>query len=510
MRLGPKTFLASSVVTLLVLLLGYVFWVDRLVIPEPGIPGAYGQLLLESGAELQGKVVVESGSNSQYGIDPLVLSDYFRAPVLIVAVNANFPLRLKIQNLRHYLLPGDVLILPLEWNMYIDDHVLTDDFIDVITADQLNASYYYHNLPSLQRIRFILQQLPLQAVAGTTFKSKAEEVLTRDVLTRLGRYRDYTRHANAAAFGAAPSRKAPAAGAPQGCNGYILGHQIFRTGFVISDEFRAALKSLRVLRERGVRVVFTWPSVADSEGSRCYGNGSLGKEISQYADDIRAIVKEAGYPMIGTVNDARFPARCFADTHYHLTGDCAIERTEQLVAELAAAGIEPVNSEASLNDLRVATERLVESDMERTIAQLESELRPLETAQLTRFDQPDVVLSGWYQPSATGVWSKGNTSTIVFRLPADTPIQNGVTLTLTGRYFNGSEATVVTLNALTQGAHDLSNAEFHVPSNAIADGIVRLVIEHQEPVSPLQLGISQDPREIKYQLTAIEVVPSSG
>ncbi|MEM1153544.1 MAG: hypothetical protein AAGI44_05345 [Pseudomonadota bacterium] len=509
MRIGPKTFLASTVAVLLVLLLGYVIWVDRLIIPEPGIPGAYGQLLLESGAELQGKVVIESGSNSQYGIDPLVLSDYFRAPVLIVAVNANFPLRLKIQNLRHYLLPGDVLILPLEWNMYIDDDVLTNDFIDVITADQLNASYYYHNLPSQQRIGFVLQQLPLQAVVATALKSKAQGQQTRDVLARLEQYRDYVRRPSAAAFGAAPDRKAPAADAPQGCNGYILGHQIFRTGFVISDEFRAALESLKVLRERGVRVVFTWPSVADSERSRCYGNGSLGEEISQYVDDIRSIVEEAGYPMIGFANEARFPARCFADTHYHLTENCAIERTEQLVAELAAAGIEPVDSQASLDDLRAATEIALQHRVEGTIARREAELRPLDTAQLTQFDQPDVVLSGWYQPTATGMWSKGNSSTLSFRLPADMPTQKGVNLTLTGRYFNGKEPTLVTVNAQPQVARDLSKLALKVPANAISDGVIRLVLEHQDPVSPSQLGISQDPRKIKYQLTAIEIEPSS-
>lgn len=126
----PIQFLLSCIALFVLLALSYAVAVDQLIIPDDEIPFPYRQFLLEATGPIAGKVVIDSGSNGIHSFDTKILSEYFKAPVIIVSDSAGNPVKYKIYNLERHLNPGDILILPLEWSSYNSDKSLSAKFVE--------------------------------------------------------------------------------------------------------------------------------------------------------------------------------------------------------------------------------------------------------------------------------------------------------------------------------------------------------------------------------------------
>src|SRR3569832_1770731 len=99
----------------LAMLLSYDFFTSH----NRQVPYSYGQFLLEQVGSP--RIVIDAGSSSAFGIEPALIEQAFRRPVIDVADNGSIPLDMKIHRIIKYARAGDTLILPWEWVYYTRD-----------------------------------------------------------------------------------------------------------------------------------------------------------------------------------------------------------------------------------------------------------------------------------------------------------------------------------------------------------------------------------------------------
>ncbi|MEH6590753.1 MAG: hypothetical protein V7746_10870 [Halioglobus sp.] len=351
-------FLVTSLCCFLATLAGYVVLIDRMGITRPAVSSPYSQFLLESAGSIQGKVIVDSGSNSVHGIDTEQLSDYFQAPVLVTASTAGFPLGPKIWNLSRYLLPGDVLILPLEWNQYVYPDSYPDDYIASLYNSDTRRSQDYTNLPLWEKITFIFTRLPFTDAISAVWQRLSQTADQQAQRRKLNAYQKRLHSGPGRAFGGnlqsgpkKPSLGVMRNGRMRSCDDYIFAQQK-KNGLVISEAFIDALAPLKALRAKGVNIYFTWPAVADHASSQCYqGQWPSTEALQAYVSDITALTESVGAQFIGSPEQQQMPAHCFLDTYYHLTQECAQTRTHILVQLLADRHIATLESTVSAGEM---------------------------------------------------------------------------------------------------------------------------------------------------------------
>jgi hypothetical protein len=115
---------------------------------------------------------------------------------------------------------------------------------------------------------------------------------------------------------------------------------------------------------------------------------------------------------------------------------------------------------------------------------------------------------GWQTREPWGRWSDGRESVLKFKWPAGH--SRSADLRLWAHYFDGSEDTDVLVNDRPVGSIRFgSKAPTTIPidlgESSRRDGVVTLRFHHHNPVSPRQLGQSEDPRMIKFGLRAVEL-----
>jgi hypothetical protein len=353
MPMNSRMFLSISAVMFLAMLVAYPWLVSSRAMPENDLPYSYRQVLLESSAAVEGKVIVESGSSGAMGIDPGLLSDYFKAPTIIMAVNVSYPLLPKLKNISNFANPGDVLILPLEWTFYMQKDTYSDDFVRLYFSPYMDSTVdYFHGLAALGKFEQIYTKIPLKYVRDRMADLTLSEYLERRTgvqtyglyMTRY-RARQYQASLNSddhSAF-ASEMNAGPMAisetlyinGKLRRCDDYLFALPS-RERLELSDAFRKNLKYLETMKNRGVQVYFTWPTVVDNEESGCYTKRFLqpGVSLDGYASYIKTNVEAAGFTFLGEYEDSHFPASCFLDTYYHVTQACAVQRTQKLVEAL--------------------------------------------------------------------------------------------------------------------------------------------------------------------------------
>jgi len=360
MAMSARSFLIFSLISFLLMLVAYAWLVSARAIPERTMPFFYPQFLLESSKPIRGKVIVESGSNSVHAIDPYQLAEYFQAPTLVTANNAGYPLEPKIFNLAKYLRKGDVVILPLEWNQYVYPDTYPTDFLSRVLDPDKSIGHYFNNLPTWKKLQFIYTKLPLVDAFNTIWANIGESAEPDTDMRRVNALAAKLGSGQRRAFGgnlrSGPKDMAAGmtmnSGRLKKCDEYLFAQQQLLYGYKISDTFRRNLPLLKHLQNQGASVYFTWPAVVDHPQSQCYTGEVFPREsLQRYARDIESLVESEGFRFIGSIDDSRFPADCQLDTYYHLTERCALLRTSKLIDQLKAAGVEPIVSDHTPEDL---------------------------------------------------------------------------------------------------------------------------------------------------------------
>lgn len=506
----PIKFFVSCVAVFILLAASYAFVIDRWAIPGQKLPVPYNQFLLESTASIEGKVVIDSGSNSIHSFDTQILSDYFLAPVIIVADTAGKPLRYKIFNLINYLNSGDILILPLEWGNYSSKEEFSVSFLENVIQKRRAFDYYINGLPFTEKLDFIFRKLPFKMTLDSFLDNEERTALRSETtFNRLDRFEKRLKNRNNTSFGGVVRdgpEKIHFAAFYNSCDKYIFGDITESEFGKVSEIFVSDLDVLEKLAEEGVSIYFTWPVVVDAVGKDCYGDPLVRERIQSYTDSIADIVESRGFKFLGVPSDSHFDSECFLNTFYHIRYSCALERTRSFVATLKQQGVAPLNTSINQAEMGEVIEDYIRNRREEEAGQFP----PLAEGVVATLDQEKNIFfrSGWSSAEKTGTWSIGTESVFQLRLVPGLLKQEYVYLGIDGHYFNGEEMTKVEINGVSYGAEILRSHVFRVSTNTILDRRVTVRLRHSDVRSPKMLGQGEGTRMIKFKLQTVSLSQS--
>lgn len=463
---------------------------EFLVPPERIVPHAYHELLLRNIPSP--RIIVDSGSNSRFGIAPAVLEAEFRRPTVVAADHGSVPLEMKVARLERYARQGDVIILPLEWIHYTRS-TIPADFKARIGSE---FSSYYRSLPVLDRFAFVLKHMSLtdfaQGIRGWVKEIEAQGI--RNWIKAPGNQVEKRRfHHTLVAASVRPNGdyKAdslkPAKPRGTACDQY-LGIQPDQIADVV---YEAAERLARLQQERRATVILTWPSIA---GKGCY---QAAMPVAKMTSAIKDIFERAGIAVVGTPQDAAFGEEYALDTNYHIDSTAAQVRTARLAQAIRQAGITITPSDiptiAPLADAALSREEArMHADEVKDLQGLVSGVYKLGTPE---FNRHFTLLSGWYPEQPGQVWSRGETSVIAFR-----PGKANCAMVVGGNYFaNQGPSTFVLSNTFIKKD---DGQPLSIPGGSAP---LYLQMFHPNVASPLKLGLGLDTRSLRFSLNTIAV-----
>jgi hypothetical protein len=271
---------------------------------------------LRIASEIQGpKVVVVSGSSGLFGMRAQDLQAATGRPAVNLSTHAGLGMDYNLYLARRVAGPGDVVILPLEYEMYQRDRPLNE----LVASTSLAIDFgYFRTLPPSERINY-LRLLSLERVLA-------------GVLARWNPVEDY---------GGYDVRKLNAWGDQTGME--LTPQTQSRLRRDLADARRRALRFdpeagavrslatfIRWCRENDVVVYAAWPSHVDAAPFQ-------GPAFEAFQQAVREFYDEHGVAFIGDAAPVhRVGRRLTADTRYHLTEQGARVRTRRFIEALCS------------------------------------------------------------------------------------------------------------------------------------------------------------------------------
>ncbi|MCP1845507.1 hypothetical protein ACVIHI_009027 [Bradyrhizobium sp. USDA 4524] len=150
---------ASSLASFALVSVTYVGLVT-LTIPENSIASTYKWLLLEHAPGP--RIIIDSGSNGHHGIDAAERSKAFNIRAINVADNAGYSLVDRSRRILEFAKPGDVVIMPIEWQGYSDPD---GDAGYARLSLELTTEYFWAQTPTERARRILTTPFPIVARA---------------------------------------------------------------------------------------------------------------------------------------------------------------------------------------------------------------------------------------------------------------------------------------------------------------------------------------------------------
>jgi len=360
---GKKFFLVSTL-TLPIVCFFYFLAVDNLIVIDRKIPFTYRQFLLEASSSISGKIVIESGSNSLHSFDAVMIEEYFNRPVIVLGDNAGYPLRHKIQSIKRHLNPGDILVLPLEWSLYIRTKNFSEDYVTGILNGGM-LSGYYKDIPLKEKIEFIFGGMSLGKIFHSTVK---ENVLVHSHDATVETYQNsYSRikkifEGNDLTLNKNGSSKRNLDLSKKvdfktsSCDQYLFAALVDPARNRDSKYFPEDLSLIKNMSQRqGIKVYFSWPTVVKARNDLlCYG-ALYNSYIKDVENNIINWVEQEGFSFIDSPKENVYSSECYLNTHYHIQQKCQKVRTSKLIVDLYSAGLR----KADLNELNIGQEIMI-------------------------------------------------------------------------------------------------------------------------------------------------------
>ena len=252
------------------------------------------------------KVVVVGGSNATFGVDSEALERALCRPMVNMAMHAGLGPAFMVNEIKHELGQGDVVIMALEQSLYHASDLLHD-------AHYQAVDHYPDALRNLSPWHW-------------------PKVIGGVVVMRL---RSAWRRWSGLAWPLPPSIYSVSGFDDRGDLVHYdtgIGSKVWTTDVdtlvlePLSRHFMDIANELqRVSNERGATVVYTWPALASS--ARAPGRDEA----------IRKALMRADLRMVGEAAQHHFPDTAFLDTRYHLRQWGRTKHTEQLINDLCTA-----------------------------------------------------------------------------------------------------------------------------------------------------------------------------
>lgn len=124
---------------------------------------AYQHKIAAANAVAGPRVLVVAGSNAMFGIDSRQLESFWNLPVINLAVNAGLGLPYILDASRRAARPGDFILMPMEYALYLDDGKPNSQVIDYVIARDMD---YWRSLSRFEQLRFSAGMAPERWLHG--------------------------------------------------------------------------------------------------------------------------------------------------------------------------------------------------------------------------------------------------------------------------------------------------------------------------------------------------------
>ncbi len=494
--MNSKQQLIIFFTTLTVLICTYFLCIHFLLIPQDKqFRYSYRQFLLENTPSP--RIILQAGSNVQHGINPLTIEQTFGLPTISVADTATVPLSHKIYLLLRYIKPGDIVVLPLEWQYYSEQSTLAKPYLKLILDDR--AAHYYHALPFYEKLQVVFFDLPLNAIMSRLRDGNKNIVELGKEDNTANIFREYLGYNLGSRGDFLDDKSKPTDQSPEDyhCDGFIFSEQI-NNGWKLSTQFLKNIQLLRKLKNRGANIIFMPPTVV---GKECYST-SLTPQYSDFFASITSHLQSNNFIFLGQPKQNSYDKKYFRDTPYHLNIAGQKLHTQKVIGNLSSL-ITPARQDIDYNAL---TSKTIANSISSNIRQINDKLLSQliqwngQNLNPSQFDRYLFTKTGWSFTENWGKWSIGYHSEIIFH-PAHINKQiKTIQLKLHGRYFGEKERSKVYINGRYLGEYDLTFEKITLPAAEFRTSTVIIRLEHHNPQSPMSLTDSSDSRLLKYGL----------
>lgn len=337
-----RKFVISFAIALPLMFVLYGVFVNFWFIHVDTFPSSYKNFVLRSAPSP--KVVIASGSNSYMGIDPEILEEYFHVPVINYGDIASYPINARLAIIEPHLKPGDTLILPIEYRLYVDAGLKQDATFGFKVA-QGKATEYFRHVTFYERMQLIYKFMPPKHIYHTIFSERGLVVRDDYVVSRLKEYQGLATKdigtARGTKFGET-KQKRKFFSQYVTCDHYVF--EKMASNPKLGGWYKQAYERILRLKQSGVNVIYTWPVIVSYFDDECMTTPAAGDAMDFVKTEIIPELERNGIPFIGTQESVKFTGEYFYDSYYHVTRPAAEARTRILLEDLAKAGVKPYDN----------------------------------------------------------------------------------------------------------------------------------------------------------------------
>jgi hypothetical protein len=109
------------------------------------------------------RILILAGSNALFGIDSGLLESTWQRPVVNLSLNAGLGLPYILDFSRHVARAGDIVLLPIEYGLYLDNGSPRTQFIDYVLA---RDPAYLDRMETIDRMHFMAKLSPERWIHG--------------------------------------------------------------------------------------------------------------------------------------------------------------------------------------------------------------------------------------------------------------------------------------------------------------------------------------------------------
>ncbi|WP_036478989.1 hypothetical protein [Myxosarcina sp. GI1] len=259
------------------------------------------------------KLLIVSGSNANAGISCETIQATTGVACLNGGVHAAIGLDYMFARARSWLNPGDMVLLPLEYEHYLNDGIPSDRFVDHVIA---HDPQYLRSLDLVSQIRFL---------GGISFERLTQGVIARSTKPEYGQGRAIAaEEVNKNTYGdnthqleadLTPELREKIANLqPLPIKGYL------KTSYGLKN----IKKFVAWCRQNNIQVLATWPNTVWFESYQQ-------PESQAFFQSIADFYRSLDVPVLGQPQEAMYDKSMFYDSIYHPHDRGKRLRTEELI-----------------------------------------------------------------------------------------------------------------------------------------------------------------------------------
>ncbi len=489
----PKYFLLKIFLILFIFIVSYSVFYNYLIVKNSLGNSSYKDFLLKSTRNLEKpRIIIESGSNSLHSINSSMIEKEFNRIVLNISDNANIPLFYKLMKIKKYSKSGDIILLPLGYTHYYSTSTFPKYFYDHLFGE---FKSYYDALNFIEKSKLIFKT-PI----SSPIKSMEKTVLKID---NTSHFIDMFNSGDRGDLKFIQRSPLDFYTQNKSCEEYIFIRSINKKfiydtyNFTISTNFRDNIKlMLEMEKEKNIKFILTYPAVA---GDHCY-DGKYQNKFIQFNQELLDFLDEQNIPMIGEYQDSYFEKEHMNDTYYHVLPPARDIRTKKLIKNIQESKIYSLFKNTSTKKkVKLSKSKLLNESLNSIQFNHEYVIPGNEL----------LLLYGWHNEEKWGVWSKGDSSKIIFKIDKD-QIQEFVILKIKSKLFASRDKTDISVNGNKIGSYLLEGTnEIKIDKKFMNRDRTVIELKYKNVQSPKDLDISSDERKIKLGLESIQVNTST-